>query len=298
MNKNLLASVIIPNYNGERLLEKNLPAVLAAKANPANQILEVIVVDDASFDGSVKLLKEKFPEVRLIKHTKNRGFSATVNTGARAARGELLVLLNSDVIPTKDFLASTQKLFNDLDVFAVSLHEKGYAWGRGFFQDGYIQIGPGKETKTPHISLWVSGGSGVFRRDKWMELGGMDEKLLSPFYWEDIDLAYRAAKRGWKTLWDPDGQVEHKHESTISKLPRKYVERIRERNQLLFTWKNLHSPNLFKKHLAGVFSRTLRHPGYLRVVLMALGRLPLALKKRRKEKKESKISDETILARF
>lgn len=292
------SSIIIPNFNGEKLLEKNLPQVIEAWRNKDNGIGEVIVIDDGSWDGSVKLIKEKFPQVKLIKHTKNRGFSAAVNTGARAARGDFLVLLNSDVIPSENFLVSTQKLFSDPDVFAVSLHEQGYAWARGFFQDGYLQIGPGKETSKPHLSFWVSGGSGVFRRDKWIKLGGMDEKLLSPFYWEDIDLCYRAAKRGWKNLWDSEAHVEHKHESTIGKLPRKYVERIRERNQLLFTWKNLQSPNLWRKHLAGVLARLIRHPGYLRVILMTLPRLRLALKLRAKEKKESKISDEAILARF
>jgi len=294
----MTASIVIPNFNGEKLLEKNLPFVLAAKENLVNDIIEIIVVDDGSQDNSAKFVKENYPEIKLIKHTKNRGFSTTVNTGARMSKGELLVLLNSDVVPEKDFLVSAMKLFKEKDIFAVSLHEKGYTWAKGFFKDGYLQIGPGKETSKPHISFWVSGGSGVFRKEMWKKLGGMDEKLLSPFYWEDIDLCYRAAKRGWKILWDSDSHVEHKHESTISKLPRKYVERIRERNQLLFIWKNIHSPNLIKKHLGGLIARVLKHPGYLIVVLMALGRLGIVLVERRKEMKEGKISDEAIFARF
>jgi GT2 family glycosyltransferase len=292
------ASIIIPNFNGEKLLEKNLPVVLVAAEYGPNEIKEIIIVDDGSWDRSVEFVKEKFPQVKLIKHTKNRGFSAAVNTGARMSKGDLLVLLNSDVVPSKDFLISTQKLFVDTDIFGISLHEKGYTWAKGFFQDGFIQIGPGKKTLKPHLSFWVSGGSGVFSRDKWMKLGGMDEKLLSPFYWEDIDLCFRAAKRGWKILWDPDAHVEHKHESTISKLPRKYVERIRERNQLLFIWKNLLSSSLFRRHIIGVLKRLVRHPGYIIVVFMALGKIGVVLKERRKEKKESKVSDEAIFARF
>ena len=77
----------------------------------------------------------------------------------------------------------------------------------------------------------------------------MDEKLLSPFYWEDIDLCYRAAKRGYINLWEPRGKVVHKHESTISKFPKIYVARVKERNQLLMLWKNIHSKNLIKKHI-------------------------------------------------
>lgn len=292
------ASVIIPNFNGEKLLEKNMPIFLKAKNFAQNKIKEIIIVDDGSWDNSVKFIKENYPEVKLIKHTKNRGFSAAVNTGARMAKGDLIVLLNTDVLPGENFLVSILPRFQDESVFAVSMHEKGYAWAKGHFKDGYIQIEPGKETVNAHISFWVSGGSGVFRKSMWKELGGMDEKLLSPFYWEDIDICYRGAKRGWKIWWDPDSLVEHQHESTIGKLPKKYVERVRERNQLLFIWKNLHSPNLIRKHLLGVFARLIKHPGYLRILFMTLPRLRQTLKLRAKEKKESKISDEIIFSRF
>jgi GT2 family glycosyltransferase len=296
--KQLTVSVVIPNYNGEGLLGKNLPKVIEAKANPANHIIEIIIVDDASFDGSVAFLKKNFPEVKLIKHKVNRGFSSAVNTGVRMAKGDLIVLLNTDVIPEKDFLVATLPHFNDKNVFAVSLHEKGYFWAKAGFVNGFLSHSIGGETDKPHITFWVSGGSGVFRRCQWIELGGMDEKLLSPFYWEDIDLSYRAAKRGLSIIWEPGSIVVHNHESTMSKLSKKYVQRIRERNELLFTWKNITSNNLIRKHVANLFLRVLRHPGYLRIVLMALGRIGIATQKRKKEIKESKISDEAIFARF
>lgn len=292
------SSVIIPNYNGERLLTENLPLVIKAMNNPANGICEIIVVDDGSWDGSVRLIKEKFPQVKVIKHKINRGFSASINTGVRGSSGDLLVLLNSDVIPDEDFLISTLPHFKNPKVFAVSLHEKGYGWARGGFKDGYIQILPGEESDSFHESFYVSGGSGVFRRSFWMSLGGMDEKLFSPFYWEDIDICYRAAKRGYQILWDPESLVIHKHESTISKLSKKYVARVRERNQLLFIWKNITSASLTRRHLTGVLERLVRHPGYLRIVIMALGRLGIARKARQKEIKESRVSDEAIFSGF
>lgn len=296
--KQLTVSVVIPNYNGEGLLGKNLPKVIEAKNNPANHIIEIIIVDDASFDGSVAFLKANFPEAKLIKHKVNRGFSSAVNTGVRMAKGDLIVLLNTDVIPEKDFLVATLPHFKNKNVFAVSLHEKGYFWAKAAFVNGFLSHSIGEETDKPHITFWVSGGSGVFRRSQWIELGGMDEKLLSPFYWEDIDLSYRAAKRGFSIIWEPGSIVVHNHESTMSKLSKKYVQRIRERNELLFTWKNITSNNLFRKHVANLFLRVLRHPGYLRIVLMALGRIGIANQKRKKEIKESKISDEAIFARF
>lgn len=296
--KKFTVSVVMPSLNGEKLLEKNLPKLIDAKNYEPNNISEIIIVDDGSWDGTVNFLKKNFPDVRLFKHKTNRGFSAAVNTGARAAKGDLILLINIDVIPEKDFLVPVFKHFEDKKVFAVSLHEKGYGWAKGSFSEGYIQLGMGEETQDVHPSFYVSGGSGVFRRDLWMELGGMDEKLLSPFYWEDIDLCYRAEKRGYINLWEPDGRVIHNHESTISKFPKKYVQRVRERNQLLVIWKNIHSPVLIRKHVIGVIERAVRHPGYIRIVFMALGRLGIALKERGKEIKLSKVSDEAIFSRF
>lgn len=294
----MTASIIIPNYNGKMLLEKNLPEVIKALNFKANNIAEIILVDDGSWDESVSFIKKNYPQIKLIKHTQNRGFSATVNTGARTAKGELLVLLNSDVAPAEDFLVSASKHFSDREVFAVSLHEKDYDWAKGFFKDGYVNLAMGEESSSPTPSFYVSGGSGVFRRDIWMELGGTDEKLLSPFYWEDIDICYRALKRNYKVLWEPKSYVVHKHESTINKLSKKYVARIRERNQLLFIWKNITSKNLIRKHFTGLIKRIIRHPGYIRIVFMAFARLSIVLKARRKEIKEAKIADEAIFSRF
>jgi GT2 family glycosyltransferase len=294
----LKVSVVMPNLNGEKLLEKNLPTLLKAKDNAANNISEIIIVDDGSWDGSVNYLKKNFPQVKVIKHSTNRGFSAAVNTGVRSAKGQLILLINTDVLPNNDFLVDTISHFDDEKVFAVSLHEKGYGSARGWFQEGYIQLGMGEENDVAHPSFYVSGGSGVFRKSVWTELGGMDEKLLSPFYWEDIDICYRAAKRGYKLLWEPGSIVEHHHESTISKFPKSYVAKVRERNQLLMLWKNVTSPNLTRKHILGVLKRLIRHPGYIKVVVMALSRLGIARQKRKKELKEGKVSDEVIFARY
>ena len=298
MKSNFTVSVVMPSLNGEKLLSKNLPFLLKAKDNPKNKIVEVIIVDDGSWDNSVSLLRDNFPEIKLIKHRVNRGFSASVNTGVRAAKGNLILLINTDVLPEQDFLEPVLPHFQDSKVFAVSLHEKGYGSAKGQFGDGYIQLAMGEENNEAHQSFYVSGGSGVFRRSTWVELGGMDEKLLSPFYWEDIDLCYRASKRGYINLWEPKGVVVHKHESTISKFPREYVARVRERNQLLMLWKNITSPNLMQKHIVGLFARLIHHPGYIRIIFMALGRLGTAIERHKKEVKESKISDEIIFSRF
>lgn len=298
MSSKKRVTIVIPNYNGKKLLEKNLPHVLKAYKYKRNLISEIIVVDDCSTDASVKLIKEKFPEIRLVKHTKNRGFSSAVNTGARTATSKLVALLNTDVVPSKDFLVSVLPHFNKASIFAVSLNEKGYSWAKGFFKNGFVGHEPGQKSKKIHTTFWVNGGSGVFRRSHWMQLGGMDEILFPPFYWEDIDLSYRAQKRGWKTLWEPKALVTHKHESTIGKISVKFRERVQERNQLLFIWKNITSLNLINKHKAGLFKKIVRHPGYLKIVFLAIMKLRWVRWARKKEKMECKVSDEAIFAQF
>ena len=110
-------SVVIPNFNGRELLEKNLPSVLKAKENLENKIIEIIIVDDGSFDESVNFIKNNFSGVKIIKHKINRGFSATVNTGVRTAKGDLIALLNNDVIPSEDFLKAALPHFENDKVF-------------------------------------------------------------------------------------------------------------------------------------------------------------------------------------
>jgi GT2 family glycosyltransferase len=290
-------SIIIPVWNGRELLDKNLPAVLAAANDEKNQIQEVILVDDKSTDSSVAYLEELASKIRLIRHKENRGFSAAVNTGVRAAKGQLVCLLNQDVSPSADFLAGVLPHFQSEQVFGVSLHEEGYGYAIGKFNNGFIVHEPRQAEKTME-TFWANGGSSVFRRSVWVELRGLDEELFSPFYWEDIDLCYRALKRGYKLLWEPKARVIHEHGSAIKKLNKKRVKRIQERNQLLFIWKNLTSPTLFRKHLRGLVSRLLSHPGYLVIFLMALRKIRVVWKLRKKEKRETKVSDEAVFARF
>lgn len=292
------ASIVIPNYNGIELLQKNLPLVIKALKYASNNILEVIIVDNDSTDASCDFIKNTYPEVRLIKHTVNRGFVAGVNTGARLSKGDVVILLNTDVLPEENFMVSVWPHFSNKRLFAVSLHEKSYGPAKGVFKDGFIGHMPEKEHNVSQQTFWVSGGSGVFRRDVWVKLGGMDERLFSPGYWEDIDLSYRALKRGYSLLWESKAKVVHEHESTASKFPKGHFDKIRERNQLLFIWKNLTSRSLFRKHVAGLLTRLAKHPGYIKIVLMALIRIKDVIRLGNKEKKETKVSDEAIFASF
>lgn len=285
-------SIIIPNWNGEKLLRKNLPKVLESGAD------EVIVVDDGSTDSSDKFVTNLMTKnLRLIKNKKNLGFVYSVNRGVKEAVGEIVVLLNNDVVPEKNFLEPLKEDFTDSKVFAVSLGEPQWSWAKGKWLKGFIEHEPGEKTKIPRISFWASGGSGAFRKDIWEKLGGMDS-LYSPFYWEDVDLSYRAWKRGYKVIWDPRSVVYHKHEGTISRFSKKYVSLIAERNRLLFIWKNITSLKMILEHKFWLGKKLLTQPGYWQPFLIAVKRFPLVLSRRFKEIKEKKVSDEVILSQF
>jgi hypothetical protein len=109
------ASVVIPNWNGKDLLAKYLPSVIEACSDS-----EVMVVDNGSTDGSVEFLSEKFPRVRVLALGRNLGFGGGSNAGFRAAKGDVVVLLNSDMRVEPDFLAPLLSAFTDDKVFAVS----------------------------------------------------------------------------------------------------------------------------------------------------------------------------------
>lgn len=291
-------SIVIPTWNGESLLAKNLQKVI----DSSDEAMEIIIVDDGSTDGTAKLIRKNFKKnskVKLVSHTKNRGFAVSVNTGFRYAKGELVCLLNNDVLPTKGYLKESLKYFKNDDCFGVVFHEKGYGPATAKF-DGYLNHSSRDENTPCDVSLWVSGGSSIIDREKYWEVGGMDEKLFAPFYWEDVDLGYGAWKLGYKIYWSKNSVVVHKHESTInsSNFRTKYIARIKERNQLLFIWKNISSKKMLTQHFVWLLKRLLSHPGYLRVVVQALVKTPILLRSRKTRLKNSKVSDEAIFNVF
>jgi len=290
-------SVVIPNFNGLELLKTNLPKVISSTLN-YDKNAEFILVDDASQDNSVSYVKKEFNFIKVIKHSVNRGFSSSVNIGIKNSTGDFVVLLNNDVLPSENYLNSAVKLLTDKKVFAVSFCESGYSWAKGYFRDGFVGHEPGGFNNITHDTFWVNGGSGIFKRNLLRKLGGFDEELFNPFYWEDVDLSYRALKRGYKLLWDPDAKVIHNHGSTINLISKKKKELIRERNQLLFIWKNITSNALIKRHFKGLYQKLSRHPGYIKVVIAAGLKYRICLKRRKIEIKESKVCDEVIFAGF
>ncbi len=293
MEKEVQFSVVIPNWNGLELLKKNLPSVISA----SGELTEIIVVDDASPDKSNLFLRENFPQVRIVSHEKNLGFGAACNSGVAAAKGELVALLNLDVVPEKDFLQAAAADFKSAEVFAVSFNEPQNSWAKISWKNGFFEHQLGEKTQKTHLSGWASGGSAVFRRLMWEELGGFDS-LFRPFYWEDIDLSYRAWKRGWKVLWEPKAVAHHRHESVIGKhFSKELINFVSQRNQLLFIWKNITDQEMMAEHRRQLAAR-LTKPGFWRPFFGALARLNQVISKRKVEERESRVSDQEIFSYF
>jgi GT2 family glycosyltransferase len=252
-------SVVIPNYNGKNLLEKNLPKILDILSDYKEGKAEVIIVDDYSTDESLNFIskiQQKSLDVKLISNTKNLGFSSTVNKGVAQATGDIVILLNTDVSPEDDFLAPLLLHFKDPIVFAVGCLDKSVekdktvlrGRGLGSWQRGFLVHHRGEVDKTN--TLWVSGGSSAFRKSTWDKLGGLNE-IYNPFYYEDIDLSYRALKSGYTIFFEPKSIVIHEHElgAIKTKYSKEKVKRIAYRNQFIFVWENATDYPLRLAHL-------------------------------------------------
>lgn len=260
--------IIIPSFNGKYLLEKHLPEVIKNSDN----LNKIIVVDNGSTDGTVVWLEKEYPDVVIVKNTENLGFTKPINQGVAVSKAEYIILLNNDVRPEKDYLKNILRFFKDEKVFAVSFNENESSWPLVRW-DGKLQFTRGKDKTTPYYSAWASGGSAIFRRSIWDKLGGFNE-IYAPYYWEDIGIGYRAWKSGYKIISDIESMVYHEHESTSKKMNPNYVSLIKQRNELLFTWLNITDKDLVKSHIQFLISYSLKHPGYLRIILSALLRLP------------------------
>lgn len=261
---NLPVSFIIPTYNGKKLLEKNLPAVLQA----ARLRDEVVIVDDASTDKTLVWLRSRY-KLKLIKrhadfdvwqaspgingkrvqmtvvhnHT-NLRFAASVNRGVELSHHPYVFLLNNDVKPHRDVLKYLLPHFQDPEIFAVGCHEHeaaqgGISGGKNqlWFERGLFQHARADDYETGSTA-WASGGSALFDKAKWLELGGFDLAYY-PAYWEDVDLSYRARLKGWKVWFEARAEVDHNHETTNADVfGQERIGRLSWQHAQYFTKKN------------------------------------------------------------
>lgn len=224
-------SIIIVNYNTCRLLDECLASLQTAVSPPNG--LEIIVVDNASTDGSQAMVREKYPTVRLLASTENRGFSAANNLGAAQANGRALLFLNSDTVLSEKALIQP---FTYLDAHenagAITVrlvyptgerdpdNHRGFPtpWNSLCHFSGLGKLFPNSSTFNGYFQSYadfdqthavpvIAGSFMMMPRKVFDQLGGWDETYF--FYGEDIDICYRIQQIGYEIIYYPHVDVLH-----------------------------------------------------------------------------------------
>ena len=254
----MTVSVIILNWNGEALLEEFLPSVIA---NTPENLADIIVADNGSTDGSVAMLKEKFPSVQLILLNKNHGFAEGYNLAINKIDSTYTVLLNSDVEVTANWLdAPLRALEADARLAGVQpkiLAQKDkkkfeYAGAAGGWIDRYgypfcrgrvlhvVEEDYGQYDQPVDI-FWASGACLFIRTEIFKREGGFDARFFA--HQEEIDLCWRLRSRGYRLACTPQSVVYHVGGGTLKvESPRKTF--LNFRNNLLMIYKNIPADKL------------------------------------------------------
>jgi GT2 family glycosyltransferase len=244
-------SIVIPNWNGAEYL----PTCLESLRAQTYENVEVIVADNASTDGSQDLLRDDYPEVRLVQLAENRGFTGAANAGIEAAQGEVIVLLNNDtevepgwlgeVIaaferhPETGMVASKMLLYDRRDTF----HTAGDTYSVGGLPGnrGVWEQDEGQYDVEEYV-FSACGGSAAYRRAMLEEVGPLDEDFF--FSCEDVDLGWRAQLAGWRCVYVPGAVVYHHLAATGGDVTASYYN---GRNYLWLIAKDYPGP-LLRKH--------------------------------------------------
>ena len=246
-------SVVILNWNGEEMLRRFLPSVVASVPERYG---EVCVADNASTDASCEVVSKEFPSVRLIRLDKNYGFAEGYNRALQQVEAEYVVLLNSDVEVSEGWLEPMVTYMDEhpevaacqpkLLSYRVRDHFE-YAGASGGFIDRYgypfcrgrifeeVEMDKGQyDTVLP--VFWATGAALMVRLDVYRKVGGLDGRFFA--HMEEIDLCWRLRSRGYQLVCIPSSTVYHVGGATLKKEnPRKTF--LNFRNNLLMLYKNL-----------------------------------------------------------
>jgi len=208
-------SVIIVNWNAGAALERCFASLAADRCDER----DIVLVDNGSSDGSTAAARSRHPGLGVVETGRNLGFAAGANRGAAAARGEVLVFLNPDacVLP-----GAVTTLVDALQLTpGAGIAGGGLVDARGQWQPAAARFGPlahllldttpgrlaARLRRAPHAVHWVYGTFMAVRRDLFRQLGGFDPRYF--MYGEDIDLCYRAARIGARTIHVPQARALH-----------------------------------------------------------------------------------------
>ena len=309
-NADKLLSIIIPNWNGAKFL----PTCLDSLRRLAYTPLEVLVADNASTDGSRELLGERYPEVRLIALSTNRGFTGACNAGLEAATGAYLVLLNNDTEvdeswaeevvaafdrhPDAGAVASKMRLFDRRDHLhtAGDLYRvDGIAVNRGVWQPD-----DGRFDDECHV-FSARGGSSAYRRAALDDVGLLDDAFF--FSCEDVDLGWRLQLYGWRCVYAPRAIVYHRLAATGGGVTASFYD---GRNIIYILVKDYPSA-LWRKHVGVIIRAQTRLAGQairawrgaaararLRGMLVGIIRIPWLFGKRRRIQAMRRVSIQAL----
>ncbi|MBU1006558.1 MAG: glycosyltransferase family 2 protein [Candidatus Omnitrophica bacterium] len=219
-----MISIVIVNHNTKDLLKKSLNSAIEQDTGDA----EIIVVDNGSADDSASMVSSLYSEVKLIQNAENMLFCKAQNQGIGQARGEFILCLNSDCVLEKDYLKEALKIMSiDSRIGMVSgkilrsdkktIDSTGLFLGRN---RKAIERGYGKKDKgqydEPGYVFGVTGACAFFRKDMLEDIkdanGYFDERF--GMYFEDLDLCWRARKKGWKAYYNPKAVAYHERGGT------------------------------------------------------------------------------------
>jgi len=217
-------SIVILNFNGREFLDRCLGSVLGTDYSN----FEVIFVDNASTDGSIQFIKEKFgknPRLKIIQNKRNLGFAEGNNIGARAAKGELIVFLNTDTKVPPNWLNELMRTMGfNLDIGICQsklmfMYDKNKLESAGGFIDyyGFPYMRGGEESIRENVSdiFFAEGAAMIVRKKVLDEVGLFDPAFFC--YSEEVDLCWRAQLKGYRVVYVPTSTVYHAVRGTASK---------------------------------------------------------------------------------
>jgi GT2 family glycosyltransferase len=279
-------SIVIPTFNGKHLLRTCLASIERHLASNQTREVEIVVVDDASDDGTLEWLRHRHPRIVAVALPRNSGFCAAANAGIGAARGRFIQLLNNDTEVTPGWLDAGLAPFVDPTVGAVaplvlvrsdparvdsagdSCTLAGRPLKRGHGQPATDWCQRGTEEV-----LSASGSSAFYRREALRRVGGFDPIYGS--YYEDVDLGFRLRWAGYRCVFQPRSTILHEISATYDhRLPG--LQRRLARNSELLFWNNFPAATLavaFVPHLGLLLAQAAWRLVRLRFLPFYLGKL-------------------------
>jgi N-acetylglucosaminyl-diphospho-decaprenol L-rhamnosyltransferase len=212
-------TVFIPNFNGAARIGRALDGL-----RRQDREVDMVVVDNGSTDGSLELLRGRYPEVSVVELGANLGFGTALNRGVAARpQADPIVLLNDDAEPEREFVgALLEALVEGVDSVAAVMTQEADPWridSAGVVADrtlmgfDYLHGEPVEAAVTAAAPLGPTGGAALYRRAAFEAVGGFDERIF--LYYEDLDLALRMAAAGSRCALSPAARVIHAYSQSL-----------------------------------------------------------------------------------